>query len=124
MQALALPRRRRAIVMEMSSPMERLREFEGGEAERDDLGAGQQIRLAAGAVAVDCLDRGGAGERDVAHGSGEQHRREEIDDEDEQEIFRSGGGVDLWFGGLVHAVRSEGTRTFILGIGGLSSNFS
>ena len=62
---------------------------EGGEAECDDLGDGDQVGVAAGLIAVHGLGGGAAGELDVAGRDAEEHRCEEGDDEGDEDV----GGV-------------------------------
>ena len=57
-----------------------------GEAAADDLGDGDEVGVVAGAVVVDGLDRGEAGQGDVAGGDAEEDRREEGGDEVQQDV--------------------------------------
>ena len=59
---------------------------QGGEPESNDLGDGDEVGVVAGAISVDGLDRGGAGEPDVAGADGEEHRCEKRDDEGHQDV--------------------------------------
>ena len=65
---------------------------QGGEAESHDLGDGDEVGVVAGAVGVDGLEGGHAGEADVAGADGEEHRCEKGDDEGHQDV----SGAEGW----------------------------
>jgi hypothetical protein len=97
------------MLMETSSANERLSEPRAARPECDDLGDGDEVGVATGAIAVHGLDRGAACEVDVAGTDAEEHRRQEGDDEGDQDAGGLGwnfvGGL-RWFagdGGFGHA---------------------
>jgi hypothetical protein len=84
------------------------------EAEGDDLNDRDEVGLIADAIGVHRPERGHAGVVDVAAADGEEHRREESDDEVQQDVggvekvIQAGCGFLAWFGkgvGFGHAAR-------------------